>query len=57
MEALFTYTKISHGLRIYGKGPELRKKISLEDMDKGYATFLLNNNKKTEPSFMHSIYL
>jgi len=46
MEALFTYTKISHGRRIYGKSSEYRKKISIDDLDKGYEVFMKNKNKK-----------
>ena len=34
MDALFTYTKITHGKRIYGKLPNIRKKISLDHLDK-----------------------
>jgi len=42
MEALFTYTKISHGRRIYGKTLEYRKKLSIDDLDKGYEIFMKN---------------
>jgi signal recognition particle GTPase len=55
MEILFTYTKIAHGLRIYGKDKEYQKKISLDDMNNGYKTFL--NNIKEEKSFLNSMYV
>ena len=42
MEALFTYTKICHGRRIYGKTLNQRKKISVDDLDKGYELFMKN---------------
>jgi SpoVK/Ycf46/Vps4 family AAA+-type ATPase len=42
MELLFTYTKIAHGRRIYGKEATLRKKISLEDIEQGFKIFLGN---------------
>jgi hypothetical protein len=42
MEILFLYTKISHAKRIYGKSQELRKKISIIDMENGYKIFLKN---------------
>jgi SpoVK/Ycf46/Vps4 family AAA+-type ATPase len=48
MELLFTYTKIAHGRRIYGKDKDLRKKISLEDVNKAYEIFLKNKNLKKE---------
>ena len=57
MEALFTYTKVAHGLRIYGKPIELKKKISLEDIDKGYKMFLNNVKKDDRPSFINTIYI
>jgi hypothetical protein len=57
MEVLFTYTKMAHSLRIYGKDRDLRKKISLEDMDQGYKTFLDNTKKDDRSSFIHSIYI
>jgi SpoVK/Ycf46/Vps4 family AAA+-type ATPase len=55
MEVLFTYTKIAHGLRIYGKDKEFQKKISLDDMNNGYKTFL--NNMKEEKSVLNSMYV
>jgi SpoVK/Ycf46/Vps4 family AAA+-type ATPase len=57
MELLLSYTKITHGCRIYGKDPESRKKITLDDLNKGYETFLNNKNKKKESAFMHTIYV
>lgn len=44
MELLFTYTKICHSKRIYGKPIEQRKKINLNDLDGGFE--MLKNNKK-----------
>jgi hypothetical protein len=57
MEVLFTYTKMAHSLRIYGKDIELKKKICLEDMDQGYKMFLDNTKKDDMPSFINSIYI
>jgi len=57
MELLLTYTKISHGRRIYGKPEELRKKISLEDLNHGYDVFLKNKNIKKDSPFLHGIYV
>jgi SpoVK/Ycf46/Vps4 family AAA+-type ATPase len=57
MELLLSYTKIAHGSRIYGKEIEMRKKITLEDLNKGYETFLNNKNKKPDTNFMHTIYV
>lgn len=57
MEVLFTYTKIAHGRRIYGHGSENRKKLSLEDIDKGYKTFLDNKGTKKESSVIQTMYM
>jgi SpoVK/Ycf46/Vps4 family AAA+-type ATPase len=48
MESLFTYVKISHGKRIYGKEEEYKKKITMEDLDAGYSIFL--KNKEIQPA-------
>jgi len=55
MELLFTYTKIAHGRRIYGK-TAIRKNISLDDLNNGYKTFLKNKDKP-ENKLMHSLYI
>lgn len=57
MELILTYTKIAHGRRVYGKDKELRKKISLDDLNKGYQTLIKNRKEKKEPVFMHGIYV
>ncbi len=44
IELLFTYTKISHSKRIYGKPVEERKKLLLIDLNSGLE--MLKNNKK-----------
>jgi SpoVK/Ycf46/Vps4 family AAA+-type ATPase len=44
MELLFTYTKIGHGRRIYGKDVELRRKLTMTDLDHGYKLFLKNRD-------------
>ena len=57
MELLLTYVKVSHGRRIYGKPVELKKKITLTDMNDGYVTFTANKKNKKENNFIHSIYI
>jgi len=53
MESLFTYTKIQHGRRIFGF-PEKRK-LTLEDLEKGYDVFLKNKGDKKQ-HFLHDMY-
>jgi SpoVK/Ycf46/Vps4 family AAA+-type ATPase len=58
MELLLVYTKISHGKRIYGKSKEMRKKISIEDLNQGYKSFLTNkNSKNNENKYINSLYI
>jgi len=57
MELLLTYTKIFHGRRIYGKNSELRKKITIEDLNGGYDILLKNRKQNVLPShYMHGLY-
>ena len=46
VELLFSYIKVCHGRRLYGKSSELRKFINMDDINKGYELFL--KNKSTE---------
>jgi SpoVK/Ycf46/Vps4 family AAA+-type ATPase len=48
MEMLFSYAKIAHSRRIYGKPSAIRKQVAVEDMDRGYK-MLLENRKKDSP--------
>lgn len=54
MEMLFTYTKISHSKRVYGRPVEERKRITLEDLNRGYETF--KKNKKAEKETSDALY-
>jgi replication-associated recombination protein RarA len=56
MELLLTYTKVAHGKRIYGKDVSFRKKITLDDINKGYDIFLKNKNLKKEPPVVFGLY-
>lgn len=48
MELLFSYVKICHAQRIFGKNPEIRKKLSKEDLEKGLELFLENKASNTK---------
>jgi SpoVK/Ycf46/Vps4 family AAA+-type ATPase len=52
MELLFSYVKVAHAQRIYGKDASLKTMITIEDMNKGYAIFEENKKlKKKENLF------
>jgi len=55
MELLFTYTKIAHGRRIYGKSEDLRRKLTMTDLTQGHKQFL-NHGEKKAPSLPESCY-
>lgn len=50
MELLFSYVKIGHAQRIFGKDIVLRKKITREDLEKGLEFFLENKASSTSGS-------
>ena len=54
IETLFAKVKIVHGRRIFGKGQECKKKLSLKDLDNGLEVFLKNttNSKSAEEEKM-----
>jgi SpoVK/Ycf46/Vps4 family AAA+-type ATPase len=57
IENLFTYTKIVHGRRIYGKPESQKKHINKEDLEKGFDVFLKHKQDKKRPSVIHDMYL
>jgi SpoVK/Ycf46/Vps4 family AAA+-type ATPase len=58
MELLFSYLKIAHSRRIYGKDSSLRKRITSEDLNGGYEIFIKNKKKENKMSKMlESIYI
>jgi SpoVK/Ycf46/Vps4 family AAA+-type ATPase len=58
MELLFSYLKIAHSRRIYGKDASLRKHISIEDLDTGYDMFMKNKKKENKmDKILESIYI
>ncbi len=57
MEQLFTYTKICHSRRIYGKDISKRKKITMQDIENGYKMFAENRKKKDVNKNIFSMYI
>jgi SpoVK/Ycf46/Vps4 family AAA+-type ATPase len=55
IEALFTYSKIAHSRRIYGKSFQERKSLTIEDLDKGYSEFV--KHKQIKKSVFYDMYL
>jgi hypothetical protein len=57
MEQLFTYTKIHHSRRIYGKPTDLRKKITIDDLTCAFDVFETNKKKEAVPDYLQNIYV
>lgn len=61
MELLFTYTKIGHGRRVYGKESELRRKLTMVDLELGFQKFLKNRDTKNDrdkmPDSCYGLYV
>ena len=59
MEQLFTYTKISHSRRIYGKSEE-KKNIDKEDIVNGFKMFIDNRKESKldniDTNILYSLY-
>jgi len=56
MELLFSHTKIAHGRRIYGQSSEIRKKVTLDDIENGYKKFLANSRDKKSAPIVFGLY-
>ena len=56
MELLLFSTKIAHSLRIFGKNPEFRKVINMDDLNKGLEIFLDTKKKKQDHPLL-SMYI
>ena len=48
VELLFSYIKVCHGRRLYGKSNDLRKRINIDDINNGYKQFLKNKSNENE---------
>jgi len=57
MEQLFTYTKICHSRRVYGKDKNERKKIKMDDIKNGYLMFLDNRKEKEKKEIIYGLYV
>ena len=57
MEQLFTYTKICHSRRIYGKSKDEKKNISNIDVEKALEMFVENRKVEADKSFLYSLYV
>ena len=55
METLLFNSKIAHSKRIFGKKPELRKKMNMSDIKLGFELF--SNNKKKDINIPYGMYI
>ena len=57
IDLLFTYMKICHGRRIYGKDVDIRKKITTVDLEAGFNMLLRHKEKGSNNTFMSTLYV
>lgn len=57
MEQLLSCVKIKHSRRVYGKDSELKRKITIDDMNKGYLLFEQNRNKEKKGAIPYGVYI
>jgi len=59
METLLFNVKIAHALRVVGKHPLKRKKITFQDIENGFKFYDLNKTKKTKeiPVYLQGMYV
>jgi len=55
MERLLLYVKISHSKRVFGKAPEMIRKLTTEDMNAGMAMFRIHRHKSNDSSIRREI--
>lgn len=56
VEQLFSYMKMMHGRRLYGQDNKLRKRIIMEDLEKGFEQFE-KHSKIKEPEKIYGLYV
>lgn len=60
VEILFTKSKIAHSRRVFCKPDNVKTKLTIEDLNKGFEMFIVNvnvNDRKHNDEKMNSIYL
>lgn len=58
IELLFSYIKMSHGRRLYGKPKDERKKINIQDLTKGFELFKEHRgSNKKEKTVLYGMYV
>jgi hypothetical protein len=57
MELLFTYVKIAHSRRIFGKDLSLKKRITGVDMETGLKMFQANRKKEERSHVLDTMYI
>ena len=58
IETFFFKCKIAHSMRVFGKHPKERKKLTQKDFELGLSKFIENKvNKKVETPLIHSMYV
>ena len=57
IDNLLLNIKIKHSLRIFGKNPEMKKKVVMEDITNGYEEFIKTKKNEGIPQFVKDMYV
>ena len=57
VELLFTYTKIVHSSRIFGKDITFMRKLTVDDLDKGLILLFNNKKQKKQNKVIEGLYI
>jgi SpoVK/Ycf46/Vps4 family AAA+-type ATPase len=57
IETLLSKTKIAHSRRVFCKGPEDKKKLTIKDLEKGFEMYLKNEEVKNRKEISNAKYL
>ena len=59
METLLAKTKVAHGKRVFCKKKEIKRKLTLQDLENGFKLYLENDevNKRTKIDIPYNLYM
>lgn len=57
IEQFLSNIKLCHSKRIFGKSPEFRRVINMEDINNGYASYLIHIQDNQKKDYLHGLYV
>ena len=57
IEQLLSNIKLCHSKRIFGKAPEFRRVLNMEDINNGYASYLIHRQDNQKKDYLSGLYV